>query len=257
MSFGTLLNPVFAPLLKMPSLVAILLVSLLVSVIITYVYKWMTDQNLMKELKTKQKEFQKKIKGHKSNPKEAMKLQKKAMEVNMQYMKHSFKPTLITFLPIIIIFAWLNANLAYDPISPGEQFSAELEFKEGISGDVMVSVPLEVVIVGDAKKTIESRKIKFDFKSKEGEYLLVFNKGDRSYSKELIVTSDQRYAEPIKLVKNDELKSIKLSNNKLIALNIFSKEEGGWTSGRLGWLGVYILSSIVFSMGLRKLLKLY
>ena len=257
MSFGTLLNPVFSPLLSIPPFWSIIIVSLLVSVIITYAYKWLTDQKLMKELKTKQKDLQKQLKANRSEPKKAMKYQKQAMEKNMQYMKHSFKPTLITFLPIIIIFAWLNANLAFEAIQPQQQFDALLQFKDNVIGKVSVSVPDEIDIVGQTEKTIQNGKASFRFKGNVGNYLLVFNKGERSYSKEVTISKQQKYAEVSKVFKSQELKSITLSNNKLVVLNVLGKEEGSWTSGRLGWLGVYILSSIVFSMGLRKLLKLY
>jgi uncharacterized membrane protein (DUF106 family) len=48
---------------------------------------------------------------------------------------------------------------------------------------------------------------------------------------------------------------IKLGNEKLIAIDLFG--AGKWYMGTFGWLGTYILCSIVFSMGLRKVLKVY
>ena len=49
--FESILNPIFAPLLKLPSFWSILIISLTIAVLITLVYKWMTDQHLMKTLK--------------------------------------------------------------------------------------------------------------------------------------------------------------------------------------------------------------
>ena len=43
--------------------------------------------------------------------------------------------------------------------------------------------------------------------------------------------------------------SIQVMHNKLITLNLF-----GW---KLGWLGAYLIFSIVTSIGLRKLFKVY
>ena len=60
MVFENLLGPIFAPLLKLPIFWAILIIALFVSLIITFVYKWMTDQHLMKTLKEDIKSFQKK-----------------------------------------------------------------------------------------------------------------------------------------------------------------------------------------------------
>jgi uncharacterized membrane protein (DUF106 family) len=56
------------------------------------------------------------------------------------------------------------------------------------------------------------------------------------------------YAEPQKIIKNSKLKQINVNNEKLKILNLgFMK---------LGWLGTYIISSLIFSMSLRKVLKI-
>lgn len=112
--FENLLNPVFAPLLKLPPLLGVLIVSIIITVLVTLIYKWTTDQNLMKQLKDEIKEFQNEMKTLKDDPKKAMEVQKKAMQTNMKYMMQSFKPMLITFIPIVFIFGWLRGH--YDAL---------------------------------------------------------------------------------------------------------------------------------------------
>ena len=68
----------------------------------------MTDQKLMKEIKQEMKDLQKEMKQFRDQPEKAMALQKKAFERQMKYMMQSFKPTLITLLPIMLIFGWLR-----------------------------------------------------------------------------------------------------------------------------------------------------
>ncbi len=258
MVFETLLNPIFSPLLKLPIVAAIAIISFAISLLITVVYKYVTDQTMMKDLKTRQKEMQKKMKALKKEPEKMMKVQKQAMEVNMQYMKQSFKPTLITFLPIIIIFGWLHAHMAYEPILPGQEFTTHLQFHQGFTGDVSVSVPDGVEVAGDMTKQIGPHgTVNFTFKGEEGNYLLVFEHDGKSYDKELTITTDQAYAPVQKTFKKEPLQMITLGNDKLIAINLFNKEEGGFFSGRVGWLGTYIIFSLIFSLSLRKLLKIY
>ena len=48
-----------------------------------------------------------------SDPDKMMVVQRKAMETNMKYMMQSMRPTLFTLIPIIVIFGWLNATLAF------------------------------------------------------------------------------------------------------------------------------------------------
>jgi len=254
---SAILDPIFGPMLGLPPLVTIVVISLLVSLLITIVYKFMTDQTLMKDLKHRQKEFQKKMKAHRQEPEKLMKIQKQAMEVNMKYMTQSFKPTLVTFLPIILIFGWLNANIAFDPIPPGQEFLATVVFDDGYEGEVKVTVPNGVEVIDGYTQVIKNGFVQFKFKGEQGDYLLVFEHDGRSYDKELSITDSQRYASVQKTFKDMPVRSVSLSNDKLIALNLFGKSEGGLTSGRIGWLGTYILFSLIFSLTLRKSLKIY
>ena len=86
----------------------LLLLSFLITLIMTVLYKFLTDQKLMKELKDDMKALQKEMKLLKENPSQMMEVQKKAMEKNMKYLMQSLKPTLITFIPILIIFEWMR-----------------------------------------------------------------------------------------------------------------------------------------------------
>ena len=87
----------------------VLLMSFILTLIMTLLYKFFTDQKLMKELKDDMKALQAEMKLLKDNPEKMMETQKKAMEKNMKYLLQSLKPTLITFIPILVIFAWLHA----------------------------------------------------------------------------------------------------------------------------------------------------
>lgn len=249
MVFDTLLDPVLSPLkAALPPLAFVVIIAILVSVIITLVYRLMTDQTKMKDLKQRQKEFQKKMKALKNQPDKMMKVQKEAMSVNMEYMKSSMKPTLITFLPIIIIFGWMNANMAFLPIMPDAEFGTTVNFASGYTGNVTVMTPDEITVVGEQEQTIQDGVANFSFSGPEGNYLLVFEYNDQRFDKEISI-SKTRYAPVTKLFKKQPVKSITSSNEKLVVLNLF-----GW---KLGWLGTYIIFSIVFSMGLRKALKIY
>lgn len=103
-------NFIFGPLLKLGDLYSLIIISFLLTFLITWVYKIFTDQKLMKSLKDQIQEHQKEMKNHKDNPEKLMEIQKKAMDANFQYMKHSFKPTLFTFIPLIIFFSWLKTT---------------------------------------------------------------------------------------------------------------------------------------------------
>jgi uncharacterized membrane protein (DUF106 family) len=258
------LDPVFSPLLSLPPLLAILIVSIAISLVMVLIYRWMTDQKLMKELKEEIKDIQKKMKAVKDNPKKLMDLQKKAMESNMKYMMQSFKPTLVTFIPIIIIFAWLNSHMGYYPLTENNQFTVSALFQEGTQGTIeMVNVPQGITLQNSASQGILDAKAEWILTGSAGTYYLNYNYMNKTFQHQVIITKGERsYAKPLLFekdlgLKGSGLKSVTISNRKVQPF----KEAGilgkiPWIGG-FGWLGTYIVFSLIFSIVFRKVFKVY
>ena len=70
-------NPVLGPLVNAGPFWAILVISIVISILIVLVYKYFTNQEEMKKIKDSQKEYQQRMKELKDKPEELMKLQKK------------------------------------------------------------------------------------------------------------------------------------------------------------------------------------
>ncbi|MFH1439910.1 MAG: EMC3/TMCO1 family protein [Candidatus Woesearchaeota archaeon] len=260
MMFSSLLDPVFSPLLKLPYLLSIIIISFLISLVIVVLYKYLTNQSLMKELKEEIKELQKQMKALRDKPQEMMRVQKRSMQINMKYMMHSMRPTLVTFIPIIIIFSWLNMHMAYYPLVEDQEFSALLDFDVGITGDVKMSDVQDIEFLNGNSQQILENQAKFVLNGKQGEYTLRFKHSDSEYIKDIIISpaiEERVYKKPIDIVRKNGLKTITISNKNILAF------EGIPVLGSIpwvktfGWLGSYILFSLIFSLGLRKLLKVY
>jgi len=247
------LNAVFGPLLGLSSFMAILILSLVISLIIILCYKYFTDQDLMKQLKEEMKAFQKQMKELKEHPEQMMKVQKKAMETNMKYMMHSMKPTLITFIPIILIFGWMNAHLAYFPLAPDTPFTVSV-FVDEAEGEVGIDPVDGITIVGDRVQPVANKQATFTLNGNEGEYYLRFSYKDNEVSttEPVIITNNDNYATIDQLVNQNGVKKIRINNEPIKPLGSIS--IFGW---KPGWLGTYIILSIAFSMLLRKLLRVY
>jgi uncharacterized membrane protein (DUF106 family) len=243
------LDPVFDPFLRLPPLLAVLLISLLISVIMNLIYKWMTDQKKMKAMREELKKHQQDMKKHKQNPKKMMEIQKKAMEINMNYMMQSMKPTIITFLPIILIFGWLNGNLAYEPIHPGVSFNTTMVLQAGTTGYATISAPNGITILSNATQMIENNAAKWSLKGDAGDYILEYTYDGKPYVREVTITTGHDYKQPIEKLKGGKVTSLIIGNKPMKVLNLF-----GW---KMGWLGAYIIFSLVFSMALKKLMKLH
>lgn len=252
MAFNNLLNPILNPLLNLGSLLTILIISIVISLIITLAYKFFTNQEEMKRLKEEMKESQKKMKEFKNDPQKMMSMQKESMQKNLAYMKHSIKPTLITFLPIIIIFGWLGANLAFEPIQPGQKFSVTITLEEGIGSTATIGVPEQIEVLDQLEKEIKDNEVSWNLKGEEGSYLLEFKVNEDTASKEILIDK-RKYKEPTTNINNNQIRKISVNNDKIKPLE-FTKIP--WVKN-WGWLGTYIIFSIVFSVGLRKIMKLH
>ena len=249
MAYYDFLNILFYPLLKLPALLAVILMSFIISVVIIVITKYTTDQALMKKLKDDMKEYQKQIKELRNEPTKAMEVQKKSMELNMKYMTHSLKPTIITFIPIILIFGWMSSTFSYESIKPQQEFSVSVIFQKNTNGEIELIAPEGINIAGNKTKKIENDKATWTLKGDEGELILEFIYNEEKQQKSVLITNDNKYIEPSKKIIDSSIKLIQIDYKSKKILNLF-----GW---KLGWLGTYIIFSIIFTMGLRKVLKVY
>jgi uncharacterized membrane protein (DUF106 family) len=264
--FDAILNPIFSPLLKIDPLLAIIIISVFMSGLITLAYKFLTDQNEMKRLKTEIKEHQKKMRKLRDDPNKMMKAQKEAMEVNSRYMMLSLKPTLFTFIPIIIIFGWLNSHMAFYPIVAGEDFNVTATFVEGTTGQMEIVLPTGITAEGDTLVSIEDDIAVWMLNAPAGEYSLEYKYDGKEFSQDLIVTEsidDRRYAKPefqqkeLPELKGSSLLNVKIGNEKIKPFQKYPILKSIPWFGGFGWLGTYIVLSIISSMLIRKIFKVY
>ena len=243
--FDSALNFIFGPLLKLPPLAAIVILSFLISLFIVIIYRLMTDQKEMKQLKESLSEYQKKVKASTGDPEKALSIQKEMMSVQKDYFVKSMKPTFVTMIPILLIFGWMNAHLAFEPLMAGQEFNVTVIAKISDS-NVSIKVPSDLQVVGDAEKSFVDSKATFNLKGdKEGEYLVTLISKGQEIDKKVTISSERKYAPVTESYKSDVFKAVMLSNKPL---KVFWK---------LSWLWAYIISAIIFSMVLRKLLKVY
>ena len=119
-----ILNPIFNPLLTLVSvpnnpyfgaIIGVFIIATLVAFVITMANKLLVDQDRLQFLQGEMKGFQSEMmKAQKSgDPKAMATMQKKQaefMDLQKEMMFNSFKPMIVTFIPIILIFYWMAGN---------------------------------------------------------------------------------------------------------------------------------------------------
>ena len=263
---NSFLDPIMGWLLYFHPALAVLIISFIVSFIITLAIRFLTDQTLMKDLKDELKELQKQMKELRNNPNKLAKINKQFMETNMKYMSHSMRPTFYTFIPIILVFGWLNAHMFY-PLAPGEPFEVSIDFTKEIEGTIDLTLPEGLEQVEEEK--ISEKKATWFLSGDTGNYLLQISYKDKVYEKEVLINPDEKiYVQAEKSLKNpgvlfftstDEngANKIIISNDKVRPFkNLPLLKDVPWVNS-WSWLGAYILFSLIFSMTLRRALKIY
>ncbi|MBS3071783.1 DUF106 domain-containing protein [Candidatus Pacearchaeota archaeon] len=105
---------VFLELLQTYPRISIIIFAILISFFISLVNFFILDKDKMREIKARQKQLQNDIKQHQKagNHDKVMELNKELLSFLPETFKHSFKPMIITFLPIIILFGFIRTAYA-------------------------------------------------------------------------------------------------------------------------------------------------
>ena len=97
--------------------IGIIAISVAVSFFISLVNYFVLDKQKMREMKDKQKKLNEEMKANRGNPEKIMELNKELLSHTMETFKHSFKPILITIIPILIVFNWIKEIFAETTIA--------------------------------------------------------------------------------------------------------------------------------------------
>lgn len=243
--------------MDLPYFWIILVMALLVTLFTTIIYKYTTDQKRLKEIKTKLKELRKKQKEHKGDTKKIMSLQKEMMSLNMEMMKQSFKSMLYTFLPLILLFTWMSANIAYEPINPGDEFTITARISNSFPHELK-DINLTMIPEGEVSRNegyVASRESRREIQWKavaleEGTYTAIIKSPTFEETKEILITESKDYLNPVETFGQSQLLRIEIGNEAVRPLGSFSL-----FGMRPNWLFTYIIISIILSIFIRRLFK--
>jgi len=242
---NTLFDPILTPLLSLPPLIVIFLVALFISVVSVLAQKKFTDQDRLKFLKKETKKLQAEVRKYKDDPAKQLKVNKKMMPLQGEMMKASLKPTLWMMLPFLLIFMWLSANFAYEPLLPGENFTVTVRAD---TTAVLLEAPEGITIHTAPEVNVTDGKASWTLSGDQGGYVLTFSADDSIVSKKVLI-EEKKYAKVVGKGSGD-IRQITLGNAPLKPMDPYT--IFGW---RPGWIWVYIFFSLVFSMSLRKWLN--
>jgi uncharacterized membrane protein (DUF106 family) len=235
------LDPIFHPLIAWHPFFAIVLISLLVALISKLAYWKFTDQHVLKSVREQMKVLQADMKKYQNEPEKLLSLQTKMFDLSRQQMTQSFKPMLITMIPILVIFGWMSLNLAYEPIYPGDAITVDVMTKQTISYSFLNESETIVPVSGLATITLLGTNI-------EGIHNLTIRAQNQTVQVPLEVTTGLHYQNPVILSKGAITKTTVLLKNKDVL-------DLGFIT--LNWFWSYLVCVIGFSLALQKIMRLH
>jgi uncharacterized membrane protein (DUF106 family) len=104
----SILDPVFGALLNWNLTMGMIIVVFILSLIMSLIQKYTTDQKALKELKADQKKLQDEMQKCKDNPQKLMELNKKQFDFMGQTFKITMNSLVYTAVPFILFFRWFG-----------------------------------------------------------------------------------------------------------------------------------------------------
>ena len=97
--------------------ISIVVVAGIISLFISLVNYFVLDKDRVRELRDKQKHLNEQMKVHKENPQKLKEIQSEMMSHMGESMKHSFKPMIITTIPLLVVLPFIRHLFAETTIA--------------------------------------------------------------------------------------------------------------------------------------------
>jgi len=107
-SVHSALDPSAGKLLAWNVSIGMLLFSAVISIFLTLIQKYATDQKMLREIKKEQKFLQEEAKKFKEHPEKFMEIQKKSWAKTLEILPLTMRPIMYTSIPIILFFRWFS-----------------------------------------------------------------------------------------------------------------------------------------------------
>jgi uncharacterized membrane protein (DUF106 family) len=110
------LDPTAGKLLNWNVTYGLIIFTAILSLALTLMQKYTTDQETLREIKKEQKLLQQEMKNYKDNPEKLMDLQKKQLAIIPKTFEITLRPIMYTSIPIILFFRWFSDYFLEFPV---------------------------------------------------------------------------------------------------------------------------------------------
>jgi len=169
------------------------LFSLLIAVLMLIVFRYTSDQQKIREAKSKIRAYIFELSLFKDDIGIVLSAQKNIFIHNLRYIKYALKPMLFMIIPVAIILIQLESWYGHRPLKPEETAIVSLKLKYGVDPipDIALSAGDGVNIETPPLRIPEEREVDWRIRAQEpGAHELKFKMPGQDVSQNVIVSAD-------------------------------------------------------------------
>ena len=110
----------------------LILVSVITGAVMLFLFKLTSNQQAMKEVKTKISAYFLEMRLYKEDISAVMASQRNILKANMGYMKLALIPALVMIVPVVLVIVQLELRYAHTGFGPGETAMVKVTLEEGL-----------------------------------------------------------------------------------------------------------------------------
>ena len=244
----------------------IVFISLVTGAVMLFLFKLTSNQEAMKEVKTKISAYFLEMRLYKEDISAVMGSQKHILAANMRYMKLALIPAAVMIVPVILIMIQLNLRYSLASLTPGETAIVKVQVEEGVD---VVGEGITLKVGPGLEKASPAVRIaslgETDWKIKlteRGVHDLTLKSGSGEIT--LPVFGTDKLVPVFSLFKKGSLSETILNPGapripdamRLASVEIrYPSMDFNWGLFRLSWLWSFLIISMAFGFFLKFVLK--
>jgi uncharacterized membrane protein (DUF106 family) len=140
---GRVFDVLLLPVSRMTPWAGLVLIALLTSLFMLFVYRHTSNQAGIRKTKDRIKAHLLELRLYNDNMAVSLRAQRRILVQNLRYLVYNLKPLLVMIVPIVLILAQLNLRYGSAPLRPGEEALVKAKLTEGLD-------PMDTVLTLEA-----------------------------------------------------------------------------------------------------------
>lgn len=188
------LDTVLQPVLALPPLLALLVLSLPASLVVIVVVAWTTNQAELRRAKRHIHAALLEMRLFNDEPRAVLRAVGAAFRSNLRYLQLSLLPLIVLAVPATLFLSHLNSFYGYAGLAPGSAALVEASLQESAArgrAPITLDAPDSVVVESGPAQLIAGGEVLWRIRPRTtGRFVLTLRVGDETVEKTLVVSDD-------------------------------------------------------------------